>query len=237
MTAPRQKVVMISGANRGIGGAIARLLHDSGYCLSLGVRRPEEMARLRDAFDGERTLLQPYEATSETSPEAWVAATVERFGRLDALVNAAGVLRRYRFNEPDETAYDEMMAINVKAPMRLTRHAFPHLERSGAGRVVTVVSMSGLRVKGGSDGYSMSKFALLAFTHSLRYRGWEAGVRSTAICPSWVNTDMVTGVADVPPEDMTQPEDVARMVRTVIELPNTASVSVVPMNCGLEASY
>lgn len=231
------KVVMVSGANRGIGAAIARRLSDAGYSLSLGIRREAERSRLQSEYDSARCLFAAYDAHDRQSPIDWVAATVERFGRVDAIVNTAGILRFVSFLDNDEGPLDEMFEVNVKGPMRLMRAAYPHLKKTGAGRIVNLASLSGLRVKGGSGGYAMSKFAVMALSHSARYVGWQDGVRVTAICPGWVKTDMVAE-QDTPPDDeMIQPEDVAALVQTVIELPNTASVSYIPVNCVLESNY
>ena len=232
-----QKVVMVSGANRGIGGAIAARLHEAGYRLSLGVRDPKARERLVAAYDPEHTLVAPYEAGDRQSPVDWVAATVTRFGRLDALVNAAGILRDHDFLDDDEAPLDAMWEINVKGPMRLMRIAYPHLRLSGAGRVVNLASLSGLRAVGNSSGYAMSKFALVALTHSARQRGWADGVRTTSICPGYVNTDMVAHVSDFAQDAMIQPAEIATLVQTAIELPNNASVSHIPINCRSEPVY
>jgi NAD(P)-dependent dehydrogenase (short-subunit alcohol dehydrogenase family) len=226
------RVVMVSGANRGIGRAVAERLYADGYHLSLGAREPEGIAGMAS----ERVLPHAFEATDPAQAEAWVAATVERFGRIDALVNNAGITREVTLAEGDEAALDELWSVNVKAPFRLTRLALPHLCRGGQGRVVNIASLSGLRYKGGSAGYAMSKFAVSALSHATRYAGWEDGVRVTTICPGPVATDMAIGNFPMPPEEMTQPESIAELVSTVIALPNTASVAVVPVNCVLEAT-
>ena len=86
--------------------------------------------------------------------------------------------------------------------------------------------------------YAMSKFAAVGLAHALRRSGHPLGIRVTAICPSLVNTDMTASYrAEVPGEKMTQPEDVARIIRTVIELTSTASVAEVPINFAMEDSY
>lgn len=232
-----QKVVMVSGANRGIGGAIAERLHEAGYRLSLGVRDPKARERMAGTYDMDRTLIAPYEAGDRQSPVDWVAATMARFGRLDGLVNAAGILRDHDFRDDDEGPLDDMLEINVKAPMRLMRIAYPHLKDTGTGRIVNLASLSGLRAVGRSSGYAMSKFALVALTHSARQSGWADGVRTTSICPGYVNTGMVAHVDEFAHADMIPPEEIATIVQTVIELPNNASVSHIPINCRSEPVY
>ncbi len=143
------------------------------------------------------------------------------------------MLKRVKFDDDDEREMDQMWEINVKAPWRLTREAFPYLKHSGEGRIINLVSMSGKRVKGTLAGYSVSKFAFLALSQSMRNLGWEDGIRVTAICPSFVNTDMAGGVR-VNPKDITQPEDIAKIVSTVLSLPNNAYVGEILVNFSLE---
>ena len=232
------RVIMITGASRGIGLAVARCLHGRGYSLSLGARDAAALQATLAELAGERLMTQRFDAYDVPSNEAWVAATKERFGRIDGLVNNAGISLHPTIEDVDEDAYDAMWEVNVKAPLRMTRLVLPFLRKSGSGRIVNVSSLSGKRVKGVHAGYAMSKFALMALSHATRYAGWHDGVRVTALCPGWVNTDMaVEDGAETPLEDMTQPEDLAELVATVMALPNTASVSELPVNCLLDDSY
>ena len=226
------RVVMVSGASRGIGAAIARRLAADGYRLSLGARRPDALAEHAPEVEPEQILLNYHEATDLDSARRWVEATVDRFGGIDVLVNSAGIVDRTGLEDMDEAVLDEMWAVNVKGPLRLTRLALPHLRRSGSGRVINMASMSAKRVKGDAlPGYSMTKYALLALSHAIRQVSWDDGVRVTALCPGPVATDMM----DPDDETITQPTDVADLVATLIGLPNTAAVSELLITCRLEA--
>ena len=226
------RVVMVSGANRGIGSAIAARLAADGHRLSLGARRPDALAEHAPEVEPDRILLHHHDATDLESARRWVEATVERFGGIDVLVNSAGVVDRTGLESMDENVLDEMWAVNVKGPLRLTRLALPYLRQSGSGRVINMASLSAKRVKGDAlPGYSMTKYALLALSHAVRQVGWEDGIRVTALCPGPVATDMM----DPDDKTITQPEDVADLVVTLIGLPNTASVSELLITCRLEA--
>ncbi len=157
-----------------------------------------------------------------------------QWGRIDGLINCAGLLKAIPFDSENEAEFDELFEVNLKAPWRLSRAAFPYLKQCGSGRVINLVSMSGKRVKGQLAGYSISKFALLALSQTMRNVGWEDGVRVTSLCPSWVNTTMAAGRNVMPAEKMTQPEDIAELVLTLLQLPNTAAVGEVLINCNLE---
>ena len=230
---PDGRVIMISGANRGIGLAIARRLHSDGYRLSLGARRPEALAEAVAELANEQVLQCRFDARDAGSAAAWVDATASRFGRLDGLINNAGVLHLHALDDYDESRFDEAWEVNVKAPYRLTAAALPHLRRAGTGRIINISSRSGLRYVAGSADYCISKFANVALTHAARIEAWDDGVRATAICPGPTATDMA-GHLD-PGADLTQPETIAAIASLVLSLPNNASVPIIPVCCDTEA--
>lgn len=234
MLSPDDRVVMVSGANRGIGLAVARCLYAKGFSLSVGARDRAQLDAAFGEMDPSRLAKVAFDARDRASCEAWVAHTAERFGRIDALVNNAGISLDSGIEDDDEAACDAMWEVNVKGPLRLIRLAMPHLRRSGAGRIVNVASLSGKRVKNDNVGYAMSKFAVVALTHAARRLGWNDGVRATVICPSFVDTDMTAGVTKVPRADMIQPGDLAELVATALALPNNAVVAELLVNCRLE---
>lgn len=229
------RTLLISGASRGIGRAIATRLAAEGYHLSLGVRSPQALEGTPLQASAP-LLLHPYEATEPASAEAWVAATAERFGAIDGLIHCAGVFSRagLLFSATEAAEPERLWAVNLMGPWWLTRAAWPWLARSGQGRIITLVSMSGKRVKGGLAAYATSKFALMALCDCMRQEGWEAGIRVTAICPSWVNTEMAAAVEAIPPQEMTQPEDLAAQVSLLLDLPTTAVPFELAISCQRE---
>ncbi len=227
------RVAMISGATRGIGLAVAQELARRGHAVSLGVRRPQSVPVNMQAAAG-GCLVHSYDATDRSSHSAWLAATIERFGRVDTLVNNAGIAPQITFENGTDAALDEIFEVNVKAPFRLIQAALPQLKASGQGRVINIASLSGKRVYGLNVGYQMSKHALVAMTHAVRRAGFDDGVRASAICPGFVATDMTSGVVEFPREQMSNPNDIAVLVATLIDLPNTTSVAELLVNCRYE---
>lgn len=228
------RVALITGAARGIGRAIAEALHARGYALSLGLRQPQAAASRFAHMDPARVHLHEFRAEDWEGQARWVEAAVARYGRIDVLINNAGIMSRATVRTATEAECDAIWAVNCKAPLRMAQLCLPHLERSGQGRIVTVASLSGKRVRNDNVLYNMSKFAVVALTHNLRRIGWESGVRAVAICPSFVRTDMTADATAIAPERMIDPEDLAELVATVIALPNTASVAELLVNCRLE---
>lgn len=234
MINPQHRVVLVSGANRGIGKAIATCLHDKGYTVSAGARDVNALSESLGHLDNKRLLLARYDAVDRKSQDNWVAETMERFGRIDALVNNAGTGNTFRIDVGDESELDDLWAINVKGPLFLTRACLPALKASGQGRVVNIGSLSGKRVRNDNAAYNLSKFAVMALTHGTRRLGWEDGVRATALCPSFVDTDLTAGVTKITRDEMINPNDLAEMAAMVIALPNTAAVAELLVNCRLE---
>ncbi|CAH2604526.1 SDR family NAD(P)-dependent oxidoreductase [Rhodovastum atsumiense] len=228
MLDPTGRVVMVSGAGRGIGRKVVDTLLAAGFCVSAGLRSPRALPA------HERLFSHTYEAESLDSAQAWIDATLARFGRLDGLVNAAGINPMARIEDADETAFDRMWEVNVKGPLRLIRLALPHLKAGGEGRVINLASLSGKRVANENAGYAMSKFALIALTQAVRREGWDHGIRATALCPGFVATDM-TLHATHPRDRMTDPADVAALAEMLLRLPNTATIGELRVNCRFEA--
>jgi len=231
---PKGRVVMISGASRGIGRALVKTFHDKGYQVSAGARDPAALKSIFADLSGERLACSRYEAGDRDTHMAWVSATVERFGRIDALINNAGTSNTFSIEEGDEADLDALWITNVKGPLFLTRACLPHLKKSGNGRVINVASLSGKRVRNENIAYNMTKHAVMALTHGTRRIGWEYGVRATALCPSFVATDLTAGVAKVAREEMIEPGDLAELAATAVALPNTAAMAEMLVNCRLE---
>jgi NAD(P)-dependent dehydrogenase (short-subunit alcohol dehydrogenase family) len=230
----KDRVFLVSGANRGIGLAIAEALYARGARLSLGVRDTKSLAAFIGSRDAGRLHAARYDAEDWATHESWVSAAAGRFGRIDGLINNAGMSLAMSIRDADEKALDRIWAVNCKAPLSMIRCALPHLEAAGEGRIVNVASMSGKRVRNDNVAYNMSKFAVVALTHGVRRLGWEKGVRATALCPSFVRTEMTATTTKIAAAEMSDPKDLAELVATIVSLPNTASVAELLVNCRLE---
>lgn len=241
MPAPDTPVAMVSGASRGIGLEIARALASQGYRLSLGLRRPQDLPA---DLAPHAAVVCGYDALRPADARAWVDRTVAGAGRIDVLVNNAGVSDHLALMEDPalsdaeaEARLDRLLAINVRAPFLLLRAAMPHLCASGRGRVVTLASMSGKRVLGLNAGYQVSKHAAVGLSNAARRTGWDHGVRAVAVCPGFVATDMTGHRAELDATEITQPGDLARLVATVVGLPNSAAVAELLVNWRYEPGF
>ena len=233
--------ILISGASRGIGKAISLRLLKEGHLLSLGVRKNEDL--VNTPLDPKSNklnslLVHTYDATDKKSSKKWVEKTVEAFKGIDTIIHCAGILKRTNliFSENEMQDIEELWKINVMGPWILTRDAWKYLAIGNSSRIIVLVSMSGKRSKGNLAGYSMSKFALMSLCQTMRNEGWENGIRVTAICPGWVNTDMAKEINHFPKNEMTQVNDIANICSNLLDLPNSSVPFEISLNCQLETT-
>ena len=233
--------ILISGANRGIGKAIALKLLKEGHSISLGVREKEKLINTQldpKLNNPEKFIVHKYDAIDIKSPKQWIKTTVNTFKSIDTLIHCAGILKRTNliFNDDEVKDIEELWKVNVMGPWILTKDAWKYLTMSNAARIIVLVSMSGKRSKGNLASYSMSKFALMSLCQTMRNEGWEKGIRVTAICPGWVNTDMAKEINHFPKKDMIQTNDIANICSNLLDLPNSSVPFEIALNCQLETT-
>ena len=233
--------IIISGASRGIGKAIALKLLNEGHYISLGVRKKEDL--INTSLDPklnntEKLIVNYYNAMDRNSSKEWVERTVKTFKTIDTIIHCAGIFKRTGliFNDNELLDIDNLWKVNVMGPWILTKDAWNYLSMSNSGRIIVLVSMSGKRSKGNLASYSMSKFALMSLCQTMRNEGWKKGIRVTAICPGWVNTDMAKEINEFQKKEMTQPIDIAEICTNLLALPNSSVPFEIAINCQLETS-
>ncbi len=233
--------ILISGASRGIGKAIALKLLKEGHSISLGVRKKEKLINTPldpKLNNPERLFIHTYDATDKYSSKMWVENTVKAFKNIDTLIHCAAVFKRTNliFDDNEILDIENLWKVNVMGPWILTKDSWKYLSMNNSARIIVLVSMSGKRSKGNLAGYSMSKFALMSLCQTMRNEGWEKGIRVTAICPGWVNTDMARDINYFPKLDMTQPKDIANICSNLLQLPNSSVPFEIAINCQLETT-
>jgi NAD(P)-dependent dehydrogenase (short-subunit alcohol dehydrogenase family) len=213
---------LVTGGSSGIGLAIARMLHEEGYALTLAARQVE---RLEAAARELEAASFAVDVRDEEACAALVAAHVERHGGLEVLVNCAGVGIAGRIGDMSAKHFDLQQAVNLRGAFLVTREALPAL-REARGYVVNLASIAGTIPTPGLASYGAAKAALIALTRSLDREEASAGVRATAICPGFVDTPMAewTGISGA---EMIQPEDCAELVRALLRMSPHARVPVV----------
>jgi 2-deoxy-D-gluconate 3-dehydrogenase len=220
------KVAIVTGAGRGLGRAAAEALLEQGVRVLAAARSANEINELA-AKSGKNVLAVPCDMRNPAAVAALPAAAIKAFGRLDIVVNNAGIAPAGNFLEQPEAVWQEVMAVNVLAPMILTRAAGQHMIERGSGKIVNVASTSGILGKATLVAYSSSKGALLQFTKALAAEWASKGVQVNAIAPGAFRTPMLAGLPEpaqlslaqqVPfPQRLGDPAEYAALVRHMFE--------------------
>ncbi|MDH5527870.1 MAG: SDR family NAD(P)-dependent oxidoreductase [Nitrospirota bacterium] len=221
------KVAIVTGGGSGIGLAIAHAFVDAGMGVAICGRDQSRLERAAEELHG-NVIPVACDVTDENQVSALVELAVTRFGHLDVLVNNAGKAAFGNVADLAVERWDRVQAVNVRGAFLCARAAWPHLTAAGEGYVFNISSIAGKEGFGGAAAYATSKHALMGFSESLREEGIPVGIKVSAICPGYVDTAM-TAKADVPPEAMIRPHDIAATCVYLLGLSPMACVPEVVM--------
>lgn len=206
-------LVWVTGASRGIGAALARHFVEEGREVGLFVRNKEgmESANLAGA-ENSRSLIKVFAAdlTDKGAINRAITEALAHVGVPDILINNAGMNVRGTL-EPSVHAFEAMLQVNLIAPYLFCQAVVPGMKHRGSGMIINIGSVCSKSGFAGSGAYCATKFALLGLTESLFHELSPHGIKVTAICPSWVNTDMAA-YADHDKSEMIQPSDIVNTV-------------------------
>ncbi|MGW6740080.1 SDR family oxidoreductase [Streptomyces sp. NPDC055025] len=195
-TTAASKVVLITGAGSGIGEATARRLAAAGHRVVLGARRTERLAALAKEIeaDGGSALPHTLDVTDPLSVRSFVAAAHECYGRVDVLVNNAGVMPLSRLDALRTDEWDLMIDVNLRGVLHGIAAVLPIMSAQGAGHIVNIASVSGLRVDPTAAVYSATKHAVRALSEGLRQESRE--LRVTVISPGLTRSELIDTIGD-----------------------------------------
>jgi len=225
-----KRAALVTGGSGGIGLAIARRLAESGYAVTISGRREEKLLKAAESLADDDLKVEAVVAdvTSEEAVVELVAEHKRQWGRLDCLVNNAGI----GIGQPVEGIrakhFDLQVAVNLRALVVATREALPLLKTAGAEHgkalIVNLASIAGVQSPPWLSIYGATKAAVIGFSKSTQKEVGEAGIAVTAIAPGFVATEMTEFVqGEIPPEKMMRPEDIAEAVSFLLAVsPNCA---------------
>ena len=185
------KVAIITGSSKGIGLAIASAFAEYGAHVVLSSRSQEAVDKAAEELSnkGYSTMPQVCHVGDESQRKNLVNKTLERFGRLDILVNNAAINPVYEpLEQMTDAVYDKMMNVNVKAAFAMSNLCFPHLKEKKEGAIINIASVEGLKPSLGLGVYSVTKAALIMLTQVQAKEWGKHGIRSNAICPGLIQT-------------------------------------------------
>ncbi|MCC7203053.1 MAG: SDR family oxidoreductase [Nitrospirae bacterium] len=221
----QNKVALITGGGSGIGFAITRALLGEGMRAAICGR---DEGKLRKAEEELKThpdnlLVMAADVSKRSEVDRWVKKVISQFGRIDVLVNNAGVARWSDIENITDEHLDCQLDVNLKGPLYCSQAVLPFMKKQQNGYIINISSVCGKSGFAGTAAYSASKFGLMALSDSLREEGAPSNIKVTAICPGFVATPMVTD-APVPLDEMIRPDDIAEAVLFLLNLSAHAAV-------------
>lgn len=220
-----QRAAIVTGASSGIGLAIARMLCEEGFGVTMAARRAEKLQAAADSLAQEGHDVHPVPAalTEESEIEKVVAAHRERYSRLDVLVNNAGVGIGAPVGDIKTKHLDMQLAVNLRSIVLFYRECLDMLKQAGAEHsnalVVNTSSISGKRAEAWLSVYSATKHGVVGWTEAMNKELGASGIKSTALCPAFVDTPMTDFAKEqVAAEEMIRPEDIAESVRFLLRV-------------------
>ncbi|WP_103030373.1 SDR family oxidoreductase [Salinibacter altiplanensis] len=230
------KVVVITGASSGLGEAAARHLSENGARVILGARRTQRLEAIADEIteDGGRALAVPTDVTERRQVQNLVDAAVDECGRIDVMLNNAGVMPLSPLDRLNVQEWDQMIDVNVKGVLYGIAAALPHMKEQKSGHIINVASDAGHDVQPGSAVYSATKHAVRALSEGLRQETTPYGLRTTVISPGAVESELPDTISE---DDVAEETDAlydehavsadsfARAVAFAIEQPEAVDVN------------
>jgi NADP-dependent 3-hydroxy acid dehydrogenase YdfG len=194
----RGKVVVITGGSSGLGEAAARLLSAQGASVALGARRHDRIQSLAAELgrDGGKAIAITTDVTRRDEVKRLVDKAVEAFGRIDVMINNAGLMPQSLLERLKIDEWDQMIDVNIKGVLYGIAAALPHMKQQKAGHFINVSSVAGHRIGPGFAVYSATKFAVRALSEGLRQEVKPYNIRSTVISPGAVATELPNTVSD-----------------------------------------
>jgi len=213
------KTAIVTGASNGIGKAIALKLASLNYAMVVIGRSERHLAAIKETIEdmGSPCLTLAIDLSEEETPEIIVHETLTRFGRIDLLVNNAGLAHSGPISETDFETWNKIFKVNARAPFFLSKAAIPFLKKNENPIIINISSVVGFKGYAGQAAYASSKHALTGFTKVLAKEVQGDGIKVHLISPGGVNTEMVQEMRpDIDSEQLIQPEEIAELVQFLV---------------------
>ncbi len=234
----RGKVVVITGASSGMGEAAAKHLSALGATVVLGARRSDRIEKLAKEMqdNGGKSLAIAVDVTKRDQVKKLVDSAVEQFGRVDVILNNAGVMPLSPIDRLNVDEWDSMIDVNIKGVLNGIAAVLPYMKEQKSGQIINTSSVAGHKIFSGSAVYSATKFAVHALTEGLRMEVKPYNIRTTIVCPGAVKTELLEQITDVDVRQANEdyvgavgisPKSFARVVAFAISQPEDVDINEV----------
>lgn len=232
------KVVIITGASSGMGAAAAKHLSELGATVVLGARRADRIEKLAKEIgdNGGKAIAFAVDVTQREQVKKFVDTAVEQFGRVDVILNNAGIMPLSTMDSLHLDEWDKMIDVNIKGVLNGIAAVLPYMKEQKSGQIINTSSVAGHKVFNGSAVYSATKYAVRALTEGLRMEVKPYNIRTTIVCPGAVKTELLEHITDeevrLANEDYVGsvgigPDSFARVVAFAISQPEDVDINEV----------
>src|SRR5688572_19681599 len=230
------KVVIITGASSGIGEAAAKHLSSLGAAVVLGARRADRIEKLAKEIqdNGEKALAISVDVTQRDQVKKLVDSAVEQFGRVDVILNNAGIMPLSPMDRLNVDEWDAMIDVNIKGVLNGIAAALPYMKEQKSGQIINTSSVAGHKIFNGSAVYSATKFAVRALTEGLRMELKPFNIRTTVVCPGAIKTELLEHITETDIQQANKdyvgavgisPDSFARVVAFAISQPEDVDIN------------
>ena len=230
------KVVIITGASSGMGEAAAKHLSALGAIVVLGARRLDRIEKLAEEIrnKGGQALAIAVDVTHRDEVKTLVDSAVEQFGRVDVLLNNAGIMPLSPMERLNEDEWDKMINVNIKGVLNGIAAVLPYMKEQKSGQIINTSSVAGHKVFNGSAVYSATKYAVRALTEGLRMELKPYNIRTTIVCPGAVKTELLEHITEADIQQANKdyvgavgisPDSFARVVAFAISQPEEVDIN------------
>jgi 3-oxoacyl-(acyl-carrier-protein) reductase len=239
------KACLVTGGSRGIGRAIALELGRSGACVAVGYasnKQAAEQVVAEIATSGGESFAMGFDVADPEAIGPAVASVIERFGKIDVLVNNAGITRDRSLAKMSNEEWDAVLQTNLSSVFHLTSQVLPHMVQAGYGRIVNISSVIGLHGNFGQANYAATKAGIIGFTKSAALEVARKGITINAIAPGFIETEMIAAMPDearaailakIPMGRFGRPEEIAQVVAFLVSNGDYITGQVIEINGGM----
>ena len=232
------KVVVITGASSGLGEAAAKHLSELGATVVLGARRADRIEKLAKEIveKGGKALSIAVDVTQREQVKKLVDKAVEQFGRVDVILNNAGLMPLSPMDRLNVDEWDTMIDVNIKGVLYGIAAVLPYMKEQKSGQIINTSSVAGHKIFSGSAVYSATKFAVRALTEGLRMEVKPYNIRTTIVCPGAVKTELLEHISEADVREANEdyvggvgisPDSFARVVAFAISQPEDVDINEV----------
>lgn len=219
------KVAIVTGGSSGIGLAVADAFAQEGMIIAIAARGKDLLQKAAASLESKGANVRAVQADVSIAADVndMIKQTIDTFGRVDILVNTAGIMKWNPIQRVKEDEWDEIIAVNLKSAFLCTQAVLPIMKRQGSGYIFNISSMAAKKAKAGWGAYSVSKAGLMSLTETLKEEVTSHNIKVTAICPAYVDTPQHKS-SKMDRQKMIKPSDIAKAILFLLRLSDHAIV-------------